>query len=225
MATEATHDNGELVKADHSVPAPATGSRNGTGATKLHPVSQMEQGAARVAPVPEMESAPTKVTEIIRAVIRTDLRNLAALSHATGIPKPTLSRFMNRKGSLQSDKLDALAGALDLTLVRHISLADHIDQLMKSKVDFAWFGVVCDRVGVSPKEAVRFRRFPQSSKTDAEIRQEWNAIHDDTAARAEWEAEFRARLTEQERERLQAISWIILDDDMPTEPPAARTAR
>lgn len=145
------------------------------------------------------------VTEILRTVIKAEsgwrsTTKPAALSRDTGISKATLSRFMNSKGSLTSDKLDALADKMGLSLVRIISMKDHVDEIMAEWGDDFWSEEVSASFG-----------------DDDEDDERWLAISSDTVARAEWEAEFRPRLAAQERQRLQAISWVVLDDDMADE--------
>ena len=96
---------------------------------------------------------------------------------------------MNGQGNLQSEKLNTLAQHLGLQLMRRVSLAEHVDKLMESKGRDFWSDEV----------------FNNDEDFDT-----CQTRYESAEERAAWEPGFRKILAEQEREKLQAIPWIIL---------------
>lgn len=131
---------------------------------------------------------PDQITEVIRHVIEFDGINAAQIASGAGIPKATLSRFLNRQGNLHSETLSTLAEYLGLSLVRHVNLTDHVNCVMhKDGHNFWW------------EECNRNDEWDDERYCSEESRQEWEQV-------------FRVTLAERERKRLGAIQWIALDD-------------
>lgn len=63
-----------------------------------------------------MRKKPKKLSDVLREAIASDEMSRYRLSQLTGIDNATLSRFLNRKGGLSIEGIDAIAEALGLRL-------------------------------------------------------------------------------------------------------------
>ncbi len=140
-----------------------------------------------------LREPPSQVSEFIRYVISWDCTSAQDIATATSIPKATLSRFLNRQGGLNSEKLNTLAEHLGLSLVRRVRMSDHIDKMMDRRGDRYWSGEVSQRTG---------------DDYDA-----YYVMRDTAEARQEWEPGFRQELEQKERSRLEAIPWVVIVDE------------
>ncbi len=136
---------------------------------------------------------PTRITDFVRGFISWRHIKSPAITAATGIPKATLSRFLNGHGSLNNDKLSTLADYLGLSLVYRVRPSDHVDEYMAAEGNWDWWKE-CDR------------RCGDDDDAAYDMQQ-------DAAARAEWEVGFRQQLEQQERKHLEAIPWIVIVDE------------
>jgi hypothetical protein len=64
------------------------------------------------------------ITDAVRRAVFDSGRGLRDLARETEIEVAQLSRFMNKKGGMSLDRLDRLAGALGLTVVRSDDTAE-----------------------------------------------------------------------------------------------------
>ena len=64
-----------------------------------------------------MAKKPIRLTDELRAAIRTSEKSMGEIARQSGIDIATISRFIHGKGGLSMDGLDGIANCLGLRLV------------------------------------------------------------------------------------------------------------